>query len=551
MSVLSPALLASQAAAAYNRSMTHYVTLYDSSLRDGAQMRDVDFTVADKRVIAEALDAFGIDYIEGGWPGANPKDDQFFEHPPAMTQARLCAFGMTRRSGYSAANDPSLASLINQPVESLCLVGKSWDFQIETALGISASENEAMIVDSIRHAIANGKEAMFDAEHFFDGYKHNRDVAMRMIQAAYDAGASWIVLCDTNGGTLPDEIEAIVTEVTAQIPGERLGIHCHNDTGQAVANSLAAVRAGVRQVQGTINGIGERCGNADLIQIIPTLMLKMGYETGLSHEKLAGLTKLSRMMDERLDRSPALHAPYVGAAAFAHKGGLHVSAMAKSTRSYEHIEPELVGNKRDILISDKAGRANILTRLADLGITVEPDDPRVPELVRVVKERETAGYAYEGADASFSLLAWRQLGAIPGYFEMESFRVVDERRWNALHQLVTLSEATIKVVIQGERMMRVGEGNGPVNALDGALRQALATYYPVLETMRLTDYKVRILSPKEATAAVTRVLIESTDETGRRWNTVGVSPNVIDASYNALHDAITYRLYLDGAADAL
>ncbi len=522
--------------------MTDYVTLYDSTLRDGSQMRGVDFTVADKLSIARALDRFGIDYIEGGWPGANPRDDAFFETPPSMTRAKLTAFGMTRRSGYSASNDPGLSALINQTVGSLCLVGKTWDFHIEKALEISFDENEAMIGESIAHATASQKEVIFDAEHFFDGFKHNPTVALRMIRAAYMAGARWIVLCDTNGGSLPHEIDAIVAQVAKEIHGDRLGIHAHNDTGHAVANSIAAVRAGVRQVQGTMNGIGERCGNADLIAILPTLMLKLGYKTGVSDEGLKGLCRLSRTMDEKLDRAPNPHAPYVGAAAFAHKGGLHVSAMAKSTASYEHIPPETVGNVRHILISDKAGRSNIVSRLQDFGMDIAPDDPKVAELVRIVKERETDGYAYEGADASFELLARRLIGGLPTFFEMDSFRVLDERRWNALHEIVTLSEATIKLVVDGERIMTVGEGNGPVNALDGALRTALITRYPALEAMRLTDYKVRILSPKQATAAVTRVMIESADGEGNRWNTIGVSPNVIDASYNALHDAITYML---------
>jgi 2-isopropylmalate synthase len=522
--------------------MTDIITLYDSTLRDGAQMRGVDFTVADKIAIAKALDAFGIDYVEGGWPGANPRDDAFFESPPRLKNAHLTAFGMTRRAGHSASNDVGLNHLLQQDVPSICIVGKTWDFHIETALEITADENAAMIGESLARVVASGKEALFDAEHFFDGYKSNPALAMRMLREADTAGARWMVLCDTNGGTLPHEIERIVREVTQHIDGTRLGIHCHNDTGHAVANSIAAVRAGVRQIQGTINGIGERCGNADLIPIIPTLMLKLGYHTAISEAKLKDLGKLSRMIDERLDRAPNPHAPYVGSAAFAHKGGLHVSAMAKNTASYEHIPPEVVGNERHILISDKAGRSNILNHLQEFGIEIAADDPRIADLVRVVKERETDGYAYEGASASFELLARRHLGGLPTFFEVDSFRVLDERRWNARHEVVTLSEATIKLMVEGERIMTVGEGNGPVNALDGALRAALIGRYPALESMRLTDYKVRILSPKLATAAVTRVMIESADGAGNRWNTIGVSPNVIDASYNALHDAITYML---------
>ncbi len=528
---------------------TPYIYLYDSTLRDGSQMRGVDFTVSDKIAIARALDMLGVDFVEGGWPGANPKDDAFFDAPPELSHAQLTAFGMTRRSGYSAANDPTLNSLVNQPVPHLCLVGKSWDFHIDTALNISVEENEALIHDSIAYATQEGKHVMFDAEHFFDGYKANPNVAMQMILAAKNAGATWVVLCDTNGGSMPDEIYRIVTEVTQHVDGSMLGIHCHNDTGQAVANSLAAVRAGVRQVQGTVNGLGERCGNADLLSVIPTLMLKMQMDTGVSMQQLTRLTDLSRMVDDRLSRSPDPQAPYVGSAAFAHKGGLHVSAMAKNTASYEHIDPSLVGNTRQILVSDKAGRANILSRLQDCGVTIH-DEARVMSLVQMVKDRETEGYAYEAADASFELLARRHCEDVPDYFAMESFRVLDERRWNALNQIVTMSEATIKLLVNQQRIMCVGEGNGPVNALDKALRKALSGRYPVLNHMRLTDYKVRILSSENATAATTRVLIESSDHLGRSWNTVGVSTNVIDASYHALHDAISYMLLKFGDVPA-
>ncbi|TAE34276.1 MAG: citramalate synthase [Alphaproteobacteria bacterium] len=520
------------------------VYLYDSTLRDGSQMRGVDFTVSDKIAIAKALDEFGIDYIEGGWPGANPRDDAFFDEPPILHHAKLTAFGMTRRAGASASNDPTLAALLNQGAQHLCLVGKTWDFHIHTALGISEDENEAMIYDSIAHMVQHGKYTMFDAEHFFDGFKQNKSVALRMVQAAYRAGAQWVVLCDTNGGTLPHEIYDIVREVGEVIPAEKLGIHCHNDTGNAGANSLAAVLAGARHVQGTINGIGERCGNADLITLIPNLMLKMQMDVGVSEESLAHLVALSRMVDERLDRTPNLHAPYVGMAAFAHKGGLHVSAMAKSTKSYEHIPPESVGNKREIIISDKAGRSNILSRLKDFGMVIADDDPRIAEVVHTVKQRETQGYSYEAAPASFELLAHRMLQQRDDHFSMISFRVLDERRWNARGELVTLSEATIKLLIGQEKIMVVDEGNGPVNALDGALRKALIPSFPILSQMRLTDYKVRIISSSDATAAVTRVVIESMDHLGNRWSTVGVSPNVIDASYNALHDAIHYMLLL-------
>lgn len=519
------------------------ITLYDSTLRDGAQARGVDFTVADKQAIAKALDAIGIDYIEGGWPGANPNDDAFFEHPPKLKHARLSAFGMTRRAGRSAENDPGLNTLIESGAGSICLVGKSWDKQVVSALGISKAENVKMIAQSIAYLRKKKIEPLYDAEHFFDGYKANPEYALECLKAAADEGARWMVLCDTNGGSLPHEIEAIVTEVTKVIPGENLGIHCHNDTDAAVANSLAAVRAGVRQVQGTINGVGERCGNANLISIIPNLMLKMGYSTGVSEAKLKDLSALSHLLDERLNRAPNMHAPYVGSAAFAHKGGLHVSAMAKDSTSYEHISPEKVGNKRTILVSDKAGKSNILDRLKDFGINLKSDDARVGDLVSEVKQREKLGYAYEGAEQSFELLVQRMLGKVPEYFEVLGFRVMGERRHNAKGKLVSMSEATVKLMINGREEMTVGEGNGPINALDSALRKALTVHYPKLKNLTLSDYKVRILTPEDGTKAITRTVIESRDEKGEACRTIGVSGNVIDASFNALEDAIVYYLW--------
>lgn len=521
------------------------VYLYDSTLRDGAQARGVDFTLSDKIAIATELDKLGIDYIEGGWPGANPNDDQFFASAPKLSRATLSAFGMTRRNGRSAENDPALAAVLDADTKSVCLVGKAWDFQVETALGVSRKENLRMIEDSLALVVKKKREALFDAEHFFDGYKANPEFALECVKVAANAGARWIVLCDTNGGSLPHEVEDIVTEVTKYIDGANLGIHCHNDTEQAVANSLAAVRAGVRQVQGTINGVGERCGNANLMSIIPTLMLKMGMTTGIEKKKLPQLTQVSRVLDERLNRPSNPHAAYVGAAAFAHKGGLHVSAMAKDSRSYEHIDPSLVGNERVILVSDKAGRSNIVARLNQMGIRNAAENEHIADLVRLVKEREVMGYAYEEADASFELFARKTLDLLPEFFELTSFRALDERRWNAKGKRVTLSEATVKLKVHGEEVMTVAEGNGPVNALDGALRKALLVHYPEIETLSLVDYKVRILTPKDATAALTRVRIESMDtRTGARWNTIGVSSNIIDASSNALFDAINYHLML-------
>ena len=522
--------------------MTERIYLYDSTLRDGAQARGVDFTVADKIAIARELDKLGIDYIEGGWPGANPNDDEFFANPPSLSKAKLSAFGMTRRAGRSAENDPGLAALLEGGTKSICLVGKSWDKQVKSALGISEKENLRMIGDSIAHVVSQKREALYDAEHFFDGYKSNPEYALSCLKAALDNGARWIVLCDTNGGSLPFDIERIVGEVVKHIPGKNLGVHCHNDTDCGVANSLAAVRAGVRQVQGTLNGIGERCGNANLISIIPALVLKMGFTTGVTKEKLASLTHISRMLDERLNRAANSHAPYVGAAAFAHKGGLHVSAMAKDSTSYEHIEPALVGNERTILVSDKSGKSNIIDKLARFGIEIEASDERIGELVHEVKQREKRGYAYESAEASFELLARQLLGTVPDFFEVLSFRVIGERRHNAKGKLVSISEAIVKLAIEGEEILTVAEGNGPVNALDAALRKGLKKHFPQLSDVQLTDYKVRILTPNDGTKALTRVMIESEDSKGHVWNTIGVSTNVIDASFNALMDSITYKL---------
>ncbi len=523
------------------------VYLFDTTLRDGAQTQGVDFNPADKNAIAAALDQLGVDYVEGGWPGANPTDDEFFSAPPALRNATLVAFGMTRRPGRSADNDPGLASILGAKARAVCMVGKSWDFHVDAALEITREENLAMIKDSVIHAKDRMDEVMFDAEHFFDGYKANPSFAMACLETAYESGARWVVLCDTNGGALPDEIEMIVGKVTKVIPGRHVGVHAHNDTGNAVANSLAAVRAGARQVQGTINGLGERCGNADMISLIPSLMLKMGLETGVSSDGLRRLTSVSRLLDERINRASNRSAPYVGESAFAHKGGLHVSAVEKDPRTYEHIEPGLVGNQRQIVVSDQAGRANILARFREIGIGVEPENPKVNRLVETVKEQEFEGYAYDGAEASFELLARRALDQVPNYFRLDSFRVIDERRWNARNELVTISEATVKLTVAGEQYMTVAEGNGPVNALDAAMRKVLLSVYPSLDDLRLIDYKVRILTPGDGTRAITRVVIESGDGGNREnWSTVGVSPNIIDASYAALRDSIVFKLFSDG-----
>ena len=525
------------------------VYLFDTTLRDGQQTRGVDVTVADKIAIARALDALGVDYVEGGWPGANPTDDRFFAEPPKLEQARLVAFGMTRRPGRSVENDPGLAAILDARVPAVCLVGKTWDFHVDVALEIERDENVAMIRDSMRRAIAVGREAMFDCEHFFDGYKANPDYALSCATAAHESGARWVVLCDTNGGTLPHEIEAIVAEVAKAVPGSHLGIHCHNDTGNAIANSLAAIRAGARQVQGTINGLGERCGNADLMAIIPSLVLKMGIGCGVTRAKLGHLTAVSRMLDERLNRAADPHRAYVGAAAFAHKGGLHVSAVQKDPATYEHIDPAAVGNQRHILVSDQAGRSNILARFAEIGVEIDPKHPKVQRLVEEVKDREYQGYAFDSAEASFELLARRLIHGVPEFFSIERWRVMDERRFNARGTLVVESEATATLKIGGQACHEVAVGNGPVNALDTAIRKALVPHYPAIEGMRLIDYKVRILPPSrdgDGTDAVTRVMIESADAAGLTWRTVGISPNIIDASIEALADALIWKLIKDG-----
>jgi 2-isopropylmalate synthase len=522
--------------------------LFDTTLRDGAQTTGVDFSLADKRAVAHMLDELGVDYVEGGYPGANPLDTQFFAEPNGL-KARLTAFGMTKRAGRSASNDPGLAALLDAKAEAICFVAKSWDHQVSLALGIGLDENLEAIRDSIVAAQARGREVMLDCEHFFDGYKANPAYALSCARAAHEAGARWVVLCDTNGGTLPHEVERIVAEVVAVIPGDRLGIHAHNDTEQAVANSFAAVRAGARQIQGTLNGLGERCGNANLTSIIPTLLLKPEFadrfEIGVRPETLGILTRVSRKLDEIINRTPDHHAPYVGSSAFATKAGIHASAVVKDPVTYEHVRPESVGNRRKVLVSDQAGRSNILAELGRLGISVEKDDGRLSRLLMELKHKEAEGYAYEGADASFFLLAKRVLGTVPDYFFVERFSVNVERRWNARGDLVSFSEAFVKVKVGDEELISAAEGNGPVNALDKALRKDLGKYQSFIDDLKLVDYKVRIF--QGGTDAVTRVLIEFQDGDGERWSTVGVSANIIDASFQALSDSITYKLLRAGA----
>ena len=528
--------------------------LFDTTLRDGQQTQGVQFSTAEKRQIAAALDGLGVDYIEGGWPGANPTDSDFFAQAP-RTRATMTAFGMTKRVGRSAENDDVLAAVLDAGTPAVCLVGKAHEFHVTTALGVSLDENLEAIRASFAHLRAKGREAILDAEHFFDGYRANPAYALSCLRAALEEGARWVVLCDTNGGTLPAEVGRITAEVVAAgIPGDRLGIHCHDDTGNAVANSLAAVDAGARQIQGTLNGLGERCGNANLTTLIPTLLLKEPYasrfDTGVTPAALASLTRVSRMLDDVLNRVPLRAAPYVGASAFAHKAGLHASAILKDPATYEHVAPDLVGNARVIPMSNQAGQSNLRERLRAAGIEVGPKDPRLGRILEVIKEREDQGYAYDGAQASFELVARAELGLLPQFFEVKRYRVTVERRKNKYDRMISLSEAVVVVKIGSAKMLSVSESmdeagtdRGPVNALAKALAKDLGPYQAVIDDLKLVDFKVRIT--QGGTEAVTRVIIDSEDSAGRRWSTVGVSANIVDASFEALLDAIIWKLIRD------
>ncbi|UXM96367.1 citramalate synthase [Bartonella sp. HY329] len=523
--------------------MRDYITLYDTTLRDGQQTPGVDFSLADKQTIAKMLDDFGLDYIEGGYPGANPTDTAFFTQKPTH-KAKFVAFGMTKRAGISASNDPGLSMLAQAKSDAICLVAKTWDYHVRVALNCSNDENLQSIAESVQFVHNTGKEAMVDCEHFFDGYKANPQYALACAKAAYDNGARWVVLCDTNGGTQPSEITNIIKAVTKVVPGDHLGIHTHDDTGQAVANSLAAIEAGVRQVQGTLNGIGERCGNANLITLMATLGLKPfwseRFKTGITPEKLRKLTQISRSFDDILNRNSNEQAAFVGSSAFTTKAGIHASALLKEPETYEHIPPQLVGNSRRVMVSDQGGKANFIAELHQRNIMVEKSDPRLDSLINIVKEREASGYAYEGADASFELLARKHLGTVPDFFHIQSFRCSVERRHQGNGSIALMSEAVVKLRIDDEIHMSVAEGHGPVNALDIALRKDLGKYQSEIADMSLIDFKVRILNG--GTEAITRVLIESQDKSGMRWRTVGVSDNIIDASFQALLDSVVYKL---------
>ena len=515
------------------------IYIYDSTLRDGAQTKGVDFSLSDKIAIAKMLDKFGLDYIEGGWPGANNTDTEFFKKSPRLKKSKLVSFGMT----YKNLN--VLKKKFNEikkkfKVKTLCIVGKTWDFQVKQTLNITEKENLNIIKKNIEVSKNYFEEILFDAEHFFDGFKSKKEYALECLKSANVSGARWIVLCDTNGGTLPNEIEEIVKEVTQHVPQDKLGIHCHNDTENAVANSLAAVRSGVRQIQGTFNGLGERCGNANLTSVIPTLILKMGLKTSINREKLRDLTKISKFINERLLRKNNPSIPYVGESAFAHKGGLHASGVQKHSRTYEHIEPEIVGNKRSIIVSEQSGKSNLSMKLKELGFKVNKN--KLDYLLRKLKRKEFEGYSYDGAEASFELFIMDELAKTQEYFKLRSFQVVNEFK-ELKDSLKRNNTAKANVVVKVKKeYISNSTGNGPVNALDNALRSVLIKSYPILKKMNLIDYKVRILTPDEGTKAITRVIIESSDENKNSWSTVGVSSNVINASYIALKDSITYKL---------
>lgn len=519
------------------------VQIYDTTLRDGCQGEEVDLTVESKLAVAERLDAFGVSYIEGGWPGSNPRDAAFFE--PAMKlglkNATVVAFGSTRRAGTTADKDDNLAMILQAGTRAACVVGKTWDLHVREALRVSREENLEIIHDTMKFLRANLDEVIFDAEHYFDGWQANPEFTLECLKAAADGGATLLCLCDTRGGSLPADIRAAV-EAAQRVVDTPLGIHCHNDGEMAVANSIAGVQAGCVQVQGTINGVGERCGNANLVSIVPNLQLKLGYECVGEHE-LQGLTELSHFVDELANREPNKQQAYVGQSAFAHKAGLHASAVRRQAETYEHIDPGVVGNHQRVLVSDQAGRSNLLYKAKELGIDPDELEPKVSELLQELKELEHKGFQFEGADASFELLLQKAIkGEKLRHFELVGFRVINEKRHENEEPI---AEATIQVRgPDGALEHTASMGNGPVNAIDSALRKALVKFYPAIEEMRLVDYKVRVLDDKQGTEGMVRVLVESHDPSGH-WTTVGVSPNVIEASWQALVDAIDYKLYKD------
>ncbi|MBJ6726317.1 citramalate synthase [Geomesophilobacter sediminis] len=522
------------------------VKLYDTTLRDGTQGEDISFLVEDKVRIAHMLDESGIHYIEGGWPGSNPKDIAFFKDikKEKLHQAKIAAFGSTRRAKVTPDKDQNIRTLVQSEADAVTIFGKTWDFHVHEALRISLEENLELIYDSLEYLKARMPETFYDAEHFFDGYKANPEYALKTLQAAQQAGVDCIILCDTNGGTMPYEFPKIIAEVKKVITTP-LGIHTHNDGDCAVANSIMAVEQGIVQVQGTINGFGERCGNANLCSILPALKLKMEKEC-ISDEQLRHLRELSRFVYELANLAPNKHQPYVGNSAFAHKGGVHVSAIQRHPETYEHIRPELVGNNTRVLVSDLSGRSNILAKASEFNLNLDSKDPVTLEILDNIKDMENRGYQFEGAEASFELLMRRALGTHRKFFSLSGFRVIDEKRHE---EGQPISEATIMVKVGGKVEHTAAEGTGPVNALDNALRKALEKFYPRLKEVKLHDYKVRVLPAGQGTASSIRVLIESGDKESR-WGTVGVSSNVIEASYQALVDSIEYKLHKEEDAAA-
>ena len=515
--------------------MSEKVVIYDTTLRDGAQTGGILFSAEDKLDVLRELDSFGIDFVECGWPGSNPTDDEFFEkvRNQQLRKSKVVAFGSTRRADVSPEEDSNLKALAESPAEWCCIVGKAWSFQVEEALNISLDRNMDMVEDSVRYLVSKGKHVIFDAEHFFDGYKSDKKYALNVLRAAESGGAEWLVLCDTNGGTMPSEISEAVEDALLSVDTP-LGIHCHNDSDMATACSLAALDSGCQMVQGTINGLGERCGNANLCTVIPNLVYKTGFET--SEMDLSKLTNLSKSIGEIVNIAPRPDMPYVGDSAFTHKAGLHISAMVKNDRTYEHIDPSLVGNSRKILVSDMAGKASIVEKLRELGLECGDD---TPDIAKKIKEMESKGYQFEGADASFELLVKRLRGEIQPRFTVKGFKILMDNRLGDMD-----TEATVKVLdSEGALEQTAADGNGPVNAIDKALRKSLIKFFPEINEMKLTDYKVRTLDEKSATAAGVRVLIRSTDGKNS-WTTVGVSENVVVASLIALVDAIEYKLMI-------
>ena len=515
------------------------ITLFDTTLRDGTQSEDISFSLEDKLSIAKMLDNFGIHYIEGGWPGSNPKDIDFFKNARKLKlkQAKITAFGSTRKAKTKPSIDPNLQAILQSKSQAACIFGKSWELHVKTALNTSLEENLNMIKDSISYLKTKLPEVIYDAEHFFDGYKANPKYALKTIQAAAEAKADYIVLCDTNGGSLSWEIEKIIAEVQKAC-SQRLGIHTHNDSELGVANSLVAVRQGAKMVQGTINGIGERCGNANLISIIANLQLKMGYKL-ISPKKMANLRELGHSIREHANLDEWKHQPYIGKSAFAHKGGIHVSAMLKNPQTYEHIEPKLVGNQRRVLISELSGISNLRYTIKERGLELDEKDPQLREIVAQIKKLENSGYSYEGAEASFELLVARIKKKLSNYFTLEGYQVYDGRR---THEKSPYTEATIKISAKGKNFHTASVGEGPVDALNKALKKALINFYPTIEAVYLVDYKVRILEREKGTSAKPRVLITSGDGKNN-WTTVGVDNDIIRASYMALTDSFIYKLY--------